>query len=101
MKVRQESPKGLLDRKHSESKFQLTRYEPTSHELAAFISHYWVVSWDLDEPYFSESLPYPNVHIVFQTGMSGVFGVVRRKFVRRLEGKDRAFGVSFHPGGFY
>ena len=101
MKVRSDTPKGLLDRKHSQTRFELTRFEPESEDVAVFVSHYWVVSWDLVEPYFSESLPYPNVHVVFQRGASGVFGVVRRKFVRCIEGRDRAFGASFRPGGFY
>jgi AraC-like DNA-binding protein len=103
MKSRTDVPKGLLDRRHSESKFQLARYDPTDATIAAFVSHYWVVTWDLtgQPPYESESLPYPNMHLVFQRGMSGIFGVTRGKFVRRLEGRDRGFGISFRPGGFY
>jgi AraC-like DNA-binding protein len=103
LRLKPEEPKGLLDRKHSESKFQLTRFEPSDAEIAYFVSHYWVVSWDLlrGETYESENLPYPNVHLVFHRGASGIFGVTTRKFVRRLEGRDQAFGVSFRPGGFH
>src|SRR4029453_14769306 len=103
MNSRTDVPKGLLDRRHSASKFQLARYDPTDAALAAFIAHYWVVTWDLtgQPAYESESLPYPNVPLVFQRGMSGIFGVPRAKFVRRLEGRDRGFGVSFRPGGFH
>src|SRR5262249_47349774 len=60
-------------------------------------------SWDLtgQPPYESENLPHPNVHLVVQRGMSGIFGITRGKFVRRLEGSGRAFGISFRPGGFH
>ncbi len=103
MKPKTEQPKGLLDRKHSQSKFELARYDPTDPHIAAVVSHYWLVSWDLtdQEPYVSETLPYPSIHLVFQRGLSGVFGVPRGRFLRRLEGKDESFGVSFRPGGFY
>src|SRR5689334_13831730 len=88
------TPKGLLDRRHSVSQFQLARYDGVDSALEPFVSHYWVVTWDLsDRPaYASESLPHPTIHIVFQRGQSAIFGVPRGKFVRRLEGKDRAFG---------
>jgi AraC-like DNA-binding protein len=103
MKANTETPRGLLDRRHSESKFKLARYDPIDAHVAAFVSHYWVVTWDLtgQPPYESESLPYPNVHLAFQRGMSGIFGPPRGKFVRRLEGRDRVFGISFRPGGFH
>jgi AraC-like DNA-binding protein len=103
MTLRDEVPKGLLDRRHSEAKFELRRYDPGNSTMAEIVSHYWVVAWDLtgQPAYESESLPYPNVHMVFQRGSSGIFGVPRGKFVRRLTGKDRAFGISFRPGGFH
>lgn len=103
MKTRTAVPKGVLDRRHSQSKFQLARYHPTDPALAAFVSHYWIVTWDLtgQDPYDSERLAYPNVHMVFQRGLSGIFGVQLSKFVRRLHGRDRGFGISFRPGGFH
>ncbi|HVA23357.1 MAG TPA: helix-turn-helix domain-containing protein [Chloroflexota bacterium] len=102
MKLKAEAPKGLLDRAHSQPKFQLARYDP-AEDVSLFISHYWAVSWNLagQEPFDSESLPSPNIHMVMQRDKSGIFGIPRGKFVRRLEGTDRAFGVSFRPGGFY
>jgi AraC-like DNA-binding protein len=103
MKLKAEDPKGLLHRAQSRSRFQLERWDPTDAEVASFVSHYWFVSWDLtgQEPYDSENLPYPSVHLVVQRGQSGIFGIPRGKFVRRLDGKDRVFGMSFRPGGFY
>src|SRR5215510_4482882 len=42
-----EPPKGLLDRRHSETKFSLARYDPTDPDVGYFVSHYWVVAWRL------------------------------------------------------
>ena len=72
-------------------------------ELAPWIDHYWMVSWDLRglEPRLVESLPHPNVHIVFEEAASKVWGVSTSKFSRLLEGKSHVFGVKFTPGGFF
>jgi len=62
-----------------------------------------MVSWDLRglEPRLVESLPHPNVHIVFEKSASKVWGISTSKFSRILEGKSHAFGIKFTPGGFY
>ncbi|WP_432883734.1 DUF6597 domain-containing transcriptional factor [Kribbella sp. CA-245084] len=77
------------------------------HRLAAgpdagrFVEWYWIVEWDLDEPYTAEVLPYPSVNVTFeQPGGAFVNGVCTRKFERELVGRGRAFGVKFWAGGF-
>jgi AraC-like DNA-binding protein len=62
-----------------------------------------MVSWDLRglEPRLVESLPHPNVHVVFERPESRVWGVSTSKFSRMLEGKSHAFGIKFTPGGFF
>jgi AraC-like DNA-binding protein len=62
-----------------------------------------MVSWDLRglEPRLVESLPHPNVHVVFEKSTSKVWGISTSKFSRTLEGKSHAFGIKFTPGGFY
>ena len=76
---------------------------PPLPELAPYIAHYWRVQWDLrgQPPHTQETAPHPNVYLVFDEGKLVVSGVSTRKFTRVLEGKGRAFGVKFRPGGFH
>lgn len=71
-------------------------------ELTRFIEHYWLVAWDLRnrEPHTQETLPHPNVHVVFEKNNSHVFGVVTGKFSRLLKGKSHVFGIRFAPAMF-
>jgi AraC-like DNA-binding protein len=96
------NPQGLLYPTAGERNFQLARYLP-AEDLKFFIEHYWRVQWDLrgQEPYRSENLPYPSVHLVIEKDKSGIFGVTRGKFTRLLEGRGYAFAIKFRPGGFY
>jgi AraC-like DNA-binding protein len=48
-----------------------------------------------------ETLPHPNVHVVFERPESKVWGVSTAKFSRMLEGREHAFGIKFTPGGFF
>ncbi len=82
-------------------KFRHSRRNP-SPELASWIEHYWVVSWDLRglPPYAAETLPHPNFQVIFEKGRSAVSGVFTGKFSRTLEGKSHVFGVKFAPGAF-
>jgi AraC-like DNA-binding protein len=93
--------RGILRRTLPAGKLHHARRRPAS-ELAPWIAHYWMIHWDLRgcEPHVAESLPHPNVHLVFEKGTSMVCGVQTRRFSRRLEGHARVFGVKFRPGGF-
>ena len=95
-------PRGILNFKAGEKKFQLSRYLP-AQDLSFFIEHYWIVSWDLrgQEPYVQETLPYPSVHLVIEKDKSSVYGVETGKFARLLENKGSVFGIKFKPGAFY
>lgn len=102
MKPTMRQPRGILNRKAGEKKFQLSRHLP-AQDLSFFIEHYWIVSWDLrgKEPYIQETLPYPSIHLVFEKGQTKVFGVAMGKFTRLLENKGRVLGIKFKPGAFY
>ena len=78
---------------------RLTRYHATA-ELAPFVDYYWIVRWRVDEPRVQETLPSPCVHLVVEEGASGVFGIVRGRFRKRLEGQSRAVAIRFRPGAF-
>jgi AraC-like DNA-binding protein len=95
-------PRGILNPQAGEKQFQLSRFLP-SEDVMFFVEHYWVVTWDLrdQEPYLSENLPYPTVHLVIEKDKSNVFGVMKGKFSVLLKEKGRAFGVKFRPGAFY
>lgn len=95
-------PRGILNFKAGEKKFQLSRHLP-AQDLSFFIEHYWIVSWDLrgQDPYVQETLPYPSVHLVIEKDQSRVYGVETGKFARILENKGQVFGIKFKPGAFY
>lgn len=93
--------RGVLRRPLSAGRMRHSRRRP-SPDLAPWIAHYWIIHWDLRgcEPHIAESLPHPNVHLVFENGSSVVCGVQTHKFSVVLEGQSRVFGVKFRPGGF-
>jgi AraC-like DNA-binding protein len=97
-----EKPTGLLNPKVGQQKFTLTRYFPHP-DLEFFVEHYWIVRWDLrgQEPYVSENLPHPTVHLVFQQDATQIYGVTSGKFSRSLSGRGHVLGVKFRPGAFY
>jgi AraC-like DNA-binding protein len=101
---RTEKARGILNVKagQAEPGFHHARLLP-SDDLSFFVEHYWIVAWDLtgQEPQTAETLPYPSIHLVIERDRSRLYGVTSGKFVRRIEGKGRAFGIKFRPGAFY
>ena len=95
-------PRGVLNLKAGEKKFNLSRHLP-AEDLTCFVENHWIVDWDLrgQKPYVAETLPHPSVCLVFERGESRIIGVVTGKFTRRLEGPGRVFGIKFKPGAFY
>jgi AraC-like DNA-binding protein len=71
-------------------------------DLEPWIQHFWSVRWDLRgyEPFLQETVPHPNVHIVFDGSGAHVAGVHTARFSTTLEGASRVFGVKFRPGAF-
>lgn len=100
--LNQNEPRGILYKKAAERNFQLFRYFP-SKELAPFIECYWVVEWNLKgrEPFISETLPHPSVHMVIEKEQSKIHGVMKHKFSYHLHNTGRVFGIKFRPGAFY
>jgi AraC-like DNA-binding protein len=93
-------PRGILNPELAEQKFQISRHLPTP-DLSFFVERYWIIQWDLQQPYVQETLPYPCVNLVFEKGDSRIWGVVTGKFARQLNGKGGVFGIKFRPGAFY
>lgn len=93
--------RGILRRPIRAGKLRHARRRPPS-DLSYWIDHYWIISWDLRgcDPHVAESLPHPNIHVVFEKGSSVVCGVQTCKFSRVLDGRSQVFGIKFRPGGF-
>ncbi|HXD66869.1 MAG TPA: AraC family transcriptional regulator [Solirubrobacteraceae bacterium] len=93
--------RGILRPSAVGTMFTLERRSPPP-DLAAVIDSHWLVAWDRREQpaYESEVLPHPSVHLVVEPHGAFVYGVTRRRFVRRLEEKGWGIGTKFLPGGF-
>lgn len=94
------NPKGILNPRAGETRFQLERYLP-SDDLRGFVMRYWLVRWHVDTPYPQQTLPYPCVNLVIERGDARIYGVDTGKFVRILDGAGMCFGVKFNPGAFH
>lgn len=92
-------PRGVLHAEAIRRESPVGRYQPDPR-LADFVQHFWPVAWDLASPVTRETLPHPTVHLVIEAGRSGLAGPTTRRFIRTLEGRGRALGIKFHPGGF-
>ncbi|MDN4503585.1 helix-turn-helix domain-containing protein [Alteromonadaceae bacterium BrNp21-10] len=95
--------KGLIQQHVSLQHFELNHYLPAT-DLADFIEHYWVVSWDLvDKPaHTQQNLPHPSQHIVIDPqGQTGITGIKSGAFSYTLKGQGQVFGVKFWPGAFH
>jgi AraC-like DNA-binding protein len=92
----------LLNLGTAEGRLTLARYMP-ANDIGFFVEHYWIVRWDLRgcEPFTSESLPYPSVHVVLEGGRPRVQGVPTGRFLRTLRDQGLVFGIKFKPGGFH
>src|SRR5688572_15167265 len=81
--------------------FQHARVAP-SEPLRGVVQHFWSVRWDLRgaKPFLPETLPHPNVHLVFEAEGARIVGVHTGRFTTRLEDRGWVFGVKFRPGAF-
>jgi len=93
--------RGILRHDLPAGKMRHSRKRPAA-DLAAWIAHYWMISWDLRgcAPQHVESLPHPNIHLIFESCTPVVSGVQTKKFSRVLKGQSKVFGIKFKPGAF-
>jgi AraC-like DNA-binding protein len=94
-------PRGVLRPAPAEGRMRHARRKPPV-DLEPWIQHFWSVSWDLRgcEPFLQETVPHPNVQIVFDGSGAHIAGVHTARFSTTLEGASRIFGIKFRPGGF-
>ncbi|WP_344862931.1 helix-turn-helix domain-containing protein [Amycolatopsis ultiminotia] len=92
-------PRGIVDEQVARTKFTLRRHTPSA-ELREIVEYYWLLHWDLTEPYEQQVLPNLSVHVTFFPGATGVYGPAREVFTHRLEGRVRGIAARFRPGCF-
>ena len=73
-----------------------------SEPLRGVVQHFWSVRWDLRgaKPFVPETLPHPNVHLVFEAEGARIVGVHTGRFTTKLKDSGWVFGVKFRPGAF-
>lgn len=86
------------------TRVRFRRHAP-AEPLRPYLEHYWLVDWDLTEPYVTHVVPHPSVNVVFQDlpgrePFGEVAGVGLGLFSKELAGRGRVCGVQFRPGGF-
>lgn len=101
--VRQDT-QGIVDAADLLAHVDFRRRAP-AELLRPYVEQYWLIDWDLPEPYVSHVVPHPAVNIVFQhfadeQPFTEVAGVQLGLFAQKLEGRGRVCGIKFRPGGF-
>jgi AraC-like DNA-binding protein len=101
----QDRPKGVVAPQQARKMFRMERYLPapgSEPDLGRFLDHFWIVEWDLggQPPYVQRTLPYPCVHLVFDSARSGIWGVPTGAFDYKLQGAGKVCGLRFRPGAF-
>jgi AraC-like DNA-binding protein len=93
--------RGVLRPAAGSGKFRHERMA-ASEQWRAVVQHFWSVRWDLRgaEPFVPETLPHPNVHLVFEAAGARIVGVNTGRFTTQLQGTGWVFGVKFRPGAF-
>ncbi|WP_320778802.1 helix-turn-helix domain-containing protein [Streptomyces sp. CRN 30] len=98
--------RGIVDGTELFARVRFRRREP-AEPLRPYLEHYWLIDWDLTEPYVSHVVPHPSVNVVFQRygdpcveGRAEVAGIGLGLFAQELEGCGRVCGIQFRPGGF-
>ncbi|MFI8828404.1 DUF6597 domain-containing transcriptional factor [Streptomyces sp. NPDC053431] len=96
--------RGIVDAAELLTRVRFRRHLPAPG-LRPYLEHYWLIDWDLSEPYASHVVPHPSVNLVFErseeSGDTGVVsGIGLELFTKKLTGRGRVCGVQFRPGGF-
>ncbi|MER5441344.1 helix-turn-helix domain-containing protein [Streptomyces sp. NPDC002790] len=98
--------RGIVDPAALLTRVRLRRHEP-AESLRRYVEHYWFIDWDLPEPYASNVLPHPSVHLTFQQDdidqppygeLTGV--AAPGLYTRKIHGRGKVCGAKFRPGAF-
>jgi AraC-like DNA-binding protein len=94
-------PRGILKPYHTAGEFRHAQIAPPV-QLQDVVQHFWIVEWNVRSGAraLGETLPHPNVHIVFDRHEARVAGIQSGRFTRSLEGRGAVFGIKFKAGAF-
>lgn len=94
--------RGIIDPHEGFRHFALSQRDPAA-DLAGFVEQHWIVEWDLagSDPFVQETLPHPSLNLVVEDDGGHLYGVDPVRFRRVLEGRGRAVGTKFRPGGCF
>ncbi|GAA3749999.1 AraC family transcriptional regulator [Streptomyces tremellae] len=76
--------RGIVDAAGLLARVRFRRREPAP-ALRPYVEHYWLIDWDLDEPYTSRVVPHPSVNVVFQSFERSAQPPVEPSFGRSVE----------------
>ncbi|MER5494011.1 AraC family transcriptional regulator [Streptomyces sp. NPDC002454] len=104
MPAPRQDTRGIVNAADLLSRVRFRRHEPAP-ELRPYLEHYWLIDWDLPQPYATHVVPHPSVNIVFQRyarqePFAEVAGVGLDLFSQEITAVGRVCGVQFRPGGF-
>ncbi|GHH20422.1 helix-turn-helix domain-containing protein [Streptomyces lanatus] len=105
MEAPRHDTRGIVDPSELLTRVRFRRHEP-AEPLRRYVEWYWLIDWDLPEPYASHIVPHPSVNLTFQWDeaegppYAEVTGVALGLYTRKLTGRGRVCGVKFRPGGF-
>ncbi|MER8234706.1 helix-turn-helix domain-containing protein [Streptomyces sp. NPDC094049] len=103
--------RGIVDPAELLARVRFRRHTPAP-ELRPYLEHYWLIDWNLDQPYVSRLVPHPSVNVVFQRygpigaptasayASAEVSGIGHGLFTQELAESGRVCGAQFRPGGF-
>ncbi|HEX2772676.1 MAG TPA: DUF6597 domain-containing transcriptional factor, partial [Micromonosporaceae bacterium] len=99
-----EDSRGILDPARLRRRVDFRRHLPAA-PLRPYVEHYWLIDWDLTEPFEQQVVPHPAVNVVFQRfdddpEFGEIAGVGQQLFSIKLAGTGRVSGIQFRPGGF-
>ena len=94
---------GILNPDEFDKYITVTAYKPHP-DLAPFISHYWMIRWQVPEGLVChpvELLSQPVVNLFFSSTEAYIYGLINTTFEYEAKGTGTLAGVTFMPGGFY
>src|SRR5215471_21489347 len=89
-------PRGVLKHRFDENRIRYLRRLPAD-DVGVFVEHFWMARWDLrgSAPYCVQTVSHPSVQLVLEKDNSRIYGVVKGRSSRTLEGLGEVFAVKF------
>jgi AraC-like DNA-binding protein len=103
MRPRQDT-RGIVDPAGLMARVDFRRHLPAP-ALRPFVEHYWLIDWELEQPFEQQVVPHPSVNLVFghygEVEIGEVAGIGLTLFSIKLEGRGHVTAAQFRPGAFH